>query len=194
MIKKESLLKKVTKFTLDDFKQFVTYDIAKEYYKDFSDEDFKKEVKENDILCILLSQELAKSLDIKTKSNKTFKVVHDVNYAKSNRHKNSNYVFKETSLIDSADKRALHFYLKCNVKQKKVATDICFSCNKNIVEIINNNNLNDKFTIKYDSNNKAKTCVAKMIDYDNIVDTSKLIIAILNEEYNAENSAENSAE
>lgn len=190
----KTLCKDVENFNIKNFQEFLILDTVKEFYKDLDENSFKSNIAERDILCILVSIELAKALNVTSKKvGKTFKIVHDVNYIKSNRHKTQNYVYDEISLVSSDDSRALHFYVKANVKRQQVYFDICCSCKQTTALTFESHFDELQFIVKRDKNNRAKTSVRKKVDYNDIVNVSKVALSVLNDEYISVDSAESNA-
>jgi hypothetical protein len=190
MKKIETLVKAVEKMTVADFKEHLQLKEVKECFEYVNEENFASAISTNDLLAILVIKELEKALSVTTKNKNVYKLVADVNYIKSNRHKHSSYKLNECSLLASDDSRALHIYLKCNAKKNEVYCDICTSCKDTTAKTFENNFDALQFIVKRDKNNCAKTSVRKKIDYNDIVDVSKLVLAVLNDEYRNESETE----
>lgn len=195
MKKIETLVKEAEKMTLDDFMSFLTLEDAKEYYSYLNEETFKNEISLNKLFALAIYRELAKSLNVKSKDKKeTFKLELDANYEKSKMHDSCKYLVDYFSLVTSDRDRAIQMYLTCNANKKTAYFRFCTSCKKVTREQFESLEDELHFTIKRDAKTqRAKTSERKQIDYSEVVEVAKLVLAVLNSELEISTDEENEA-
>ena len=185
MKKLENLVKDAEKMTLDEFLSFITLADTKQYYEELLNEDnFKQLISLNDLFSFCIYKELAKALNVKSKDKKdAFKLELDANYEHSKKNKNNNYDLQYFTLLDSERKRAIQMYLTCNAKKNTAYFRFCTSCKEETRKQFERLIDELHFIVNYDSKtHRAKTSERKNIQYNEVVDVAKLVLAVLNSE------------
>lgn len=197
MKKIDTLVKEAEKMTFDDFMNFFTLDDAHDYYSYLTAETFETEISLNKLFALAIYRELAKSLNVKSKDKKeTFKLELDANYEKSKMHDSEKYLVDYFSLVTSDRDRAIQMYLTCNANKKTAYFRFCTSCKKVTREQFESLEDELQFTVKRDKKtNRAKTSERKNISYYDAVEVAKLVLAVLNSEFEVatDNDSEDTA-
>lgn len=183
----ETLLKEVEKMQLQEIREFITLESAREYYTE--DSVLEKEVTDNKKLAILVYRELKKAI-----SKKDITVELDCNYEKSKMHLSEKYLFDYCSVLNSSRDRAVQIYITANVKKKEVYFRLCTSCKKVTREQFEMLEKQLLFTVKRDKKtNRAKTTERKKVSYDDIVNVVNTVLALLNNKLDVDKILEQSA-
>ena len=192
MKKLETLVKEAEKMSYEEFMNFFTLTEAKEYYEYLTEETFANEISLNKLFALAIYRELAKSLNVKSKDKKeTFKLELDANYEKSKMHDSEKYLVDYFSLVTSDRDRAIQMYLTCNAKKNEAYFRFCTSCKKVTREQFEALEDELHFTVKRDAKTqRAKTSERTKIQYNEVVEVAKLVLAVLNSEIDTEANEE----
>ena len=127
--------------------------------------------KNEKIACIAISE------IINSFSNERHKVVFDCNFKQS---RQNNLRVDYARVVDSEKNTSvLQLYAHCNAK--KINFDICFSCKRADIALYQSDSARElNICVAVDKKTaRAKTAFIKNIDYANIVDTVKKLLALL---------------
>jgi hypothetical protein len=196
MKKLETLRKEAEKMTVAEFLEMLTLADTREYYENIlTEENFRTQIKANEIFSFCIYRELAKALNVKSKDKKqTFKLELDCNYEKSKKTKNANYDLMYMTLLDSDRKRAIQMYLTANVNKSEAYFRFCTSCEEHTRHQFEALYDELQFVVNYDKKTqRAKTSERKRISYNEVVEVAKLVLAVLNNELEATESEEATA-
>ena len=106
-------------------------------------------------------------------------------------HDSEKYLVDYFSLVTSDRDRAIQMYLTCNAKKNEAYFRFCTSCKKVTREQFEALEDELHFTVKRDAKTqRAKTSERKQIAYNEVVDVTKLVLAVLNSEIEIANNEE----
>lgn len=187
----KTLAKEAEKMTYEEFKSFVTLKEAQEFFDTHvTSENFNEQISDRQKFALAIYRELAKALTVKsTDKKKSLTLELDCNYEKSKFHDSDTYKLDYFELVTSDRDRAIQFYLTCNAKKQTAYFRCCTSCKKVSREqfIALEDELH--FIVQYNKKTgRAKTSERKEIDYTEIVEVAKLVLAVLNSENSADSA------